>query len=503
MILVFFVAFCLFFVEGIKILDPDFGWQLRNGQTFLTTGIFYKDPYSYTMPSFPVVSHEWFSDVIIALIYGPTGFYGLSAIFTLVFLVPLFFVFYFTLTKEYPKKFISNSILWHTSILIFSIGILFNYYYVRPQVFSWALWSILALVIVSRKRFVKYRFYLPILFFIWANLHGGFGLGIAIVFFLAVYSSVAARKIQIKNFLAAILCLLATFINPFGITLWREVLSTFFSSNVRANVVEWRSIITFGFTFLDFLLFFEAAISTVLIWYFWKKINLELIIINFLLLFIGMSSLKNMPFWMIFNLVLFPQLIYALYKKISKNKISVSRFKKAGVFVFVSSIVLAFSLYYMYMTNVDVSFDFYPKNAVAYLANNLPQGQIFSQHAWGGYLIWQLPQKKVFIDGRMSVWSWNGNKAGETNNALTEYNNIRNEKVNFNDVAKKYNIDTVLWPKASPIQKSLDYRLDELICKHIQLEICKTLKGRVFEKILFDDGWKVIYQDKVAVIYKK
>jgi hypothetical protein len=501
---VFFVVFLLFFNEGLKILDPDFGWQLKNGQVILTSGIFYKDLYSYTMPSFPVVSHEWGVDVLIAVIYQFAQFASLSFFFTLIFLLPTLSLSFFYIAKNYSKKHINASMFWNLSILTLSVGIFFNYFYVRPQVFSWIFWEILVLLFMKLERYNRYKYFLPFVFLFWANLHGGFAIGIFFVFFIAIYSSLFNRKIEWGNFLVAFGCLLATFINPFGITLWREVFSTFFSSNVRTYIQEWRSILSYGFSLIDFLLFFIVSISTVLLFYFRKKINFELIIIYFILLALGASSIKNIPYWIIFNLALSPQLIYLLYEKVSRNKISVERFKKAGKFIFISSIVLSSLFYYFYISYIDVAFRFYPEAALSYLNENIPKGQIFSEYGWGGYLIWKLPQKKVFIDGRMGVWNWKGNKSNETNNAFDVYNNILTEKINFNDVAKKYNIDTVLWARETDSRsQSLGYRLDMVTCRYVWLPNCKDLNIRLFSQILKSDGWKEVYSDKESVIYKR
>ena len=42
----------------------------------------------------------------------------------------------------------------------------------------------------------------------------------------------------------------------------------------------------------------------------------------------------------------------------------------------------------------------YPVEAAAFIESANLQGKMFNQHGWGGYLLWRLPQRKVFIDGR-------------------------------------------------------------------------------------------------------
>jgi hypothetical protein len=50
----------------------------------------------------------------------------------------------------------------------------------------------------------------------------------------------------------------------------------------------------------------------------------------------------------------------------------------------------------------------YPEGAVAYMKANKVQGRIFHDYVWGGYLIWKIPELKVFIDGRQYQYAPNG-----------------------------------------------------------------------------------------------
>jgi hypothetical protein len=46
----------------------------------------------------------------------------------------------------------------------------------------------------------------------------------------------------------------------------------------------------------------------------------------------------------------------------------------------------------------------YPYGAVQYMKSKDLHGKLYNEYNWGGYLIWQYPQEKVFIDGRMAIW---------------------------------------------------------------------------------------------------
>src|SRR3989344_8844483 len=77
------LTFLIYFLKAKIFLDPDFGWSLRLGELILKSGIPNKDPFSYTMPSYPYVDYEWLTHVTMAKLYSLSGYTGLALIFTL------------------------------------------------------------------------------------------------------------------------------------------------------------------------------------------------------------------------------------------------------------------------------------------------------------------------------------------------------------------------------------------------------------------------------------
>ena len=64
----------------------------------------------------------------------------------------------------------------------------------------------------------------------------------------------------------------------------------------------------------------------------------------------------------------------------------------------------------------------YPLGAVKYLHENPIEGNMFNEYNWGGFLIWQYPEKKVFIDGRMPSWKMGDQKIFEEFNQIANFN---------------------------------------------------------------------------------
>ena len=58
--------------------DPDMWWHLKVGQDILA-GIFpYHDIYTWSMPGYAWVDHEWLTEVLMYIIQHATGLIGLD-----------------------------------------------------------------------------------------------------------------------------------------------------------------------------------------------------------------------------------------------------------------------------------------------------------------------------------------------------------------------------------------------------------------------------------------
>jgi hypothetical protein len=88
----------------------------------------------------------------------------------------------------------------------------------------------------------------------------------------------------------------------------------------------------------------------------------------------------------------------------------------------------------------------YPERAIAYMQANGIHGKLFHEWVWGGYLIWYMPQVKVFIDGREYPYV----PTGVVNDYMAATFGQSSQAV-----LDKYGIEYVLMPIESPMAKSL------------------------------------------------
>lgn len=484
------LAITLSFIKSFLFLDPDFGWHLRMGEIISFSRIPKTDPFSYSMPSFSFVDHEWLTNLLIYQLNTHLGFISL-VIFYLIILFLCFVIIF-------RNKSVSKFRYFFFSLIVLAYGSIFPFFAVRPQVFSWLMLSILLAVLFNEKLHKKYFIWMPLFVLFWSNFHGSFATSIVTIGIFVVIKSLRLRKFLLRETIILFLCLIVTLFNPYKSGLWGEVWMQISDSALRFRIIEWKP--SLFEPIMPYLIYISLAY---LVFVFRKKIVLEKKVIFLFFLLQSLSSLRHIPLFIVASTPVYLEIANLLYKKIEKIKYAKQRFQKAGKIFFVISLIavliqVSFSIRSAYYLQEH---KYYPMEAVFYLKNNLPDNNLFSVYSWGGYLIWKLPEKKLFIDGRMPSWRWNANIAEESNNAMEDYINILNGKTDYKIEFEKYNIDTVLWMKNETIQEKTK-TLDDYFAKYLSIFGIKKNDFDLFEKLI-EDGWKVAYEDDVSVIYQK
>lgn len=500
-----FLVFVLFWTKGTVSLDPDFGYRLRTGGLVLTQGIPRTDPYSYTMPSFPYVEHAWLTGLSWALLYPTIGEVGLAAISTALALSALIFSVCRAKIDLTSKEFSflvrpGGRDLWYFGSFPFllAIAVVLSFSGVRAQVVSWLAMSILLLVSLNSSIWRRWRKLLPVFFLLWTNLHGSFAAGIIVLFFVVLVRAFRKKKLEAVDLIIALLSLMGTFINPYGIGAWREVWLSVSDTSLRWKISEWVPAIFMA----DLSMAALITLSAVLILRYRKKFYLEELGLYFAFLLQALSSRRHLPLWVIVVLPMIIKALGYLYQETKEIKKAVPRYKKVLAYAWIGSFAILIFQSTLSLRGAFLLSEtrFYPKDAVSFLRENMPKGQMFSEYGWGGYLIWRLPEKRVFIDGRMPSWRWGQNPPGETGAAFDDYNSLLQGEIDYKLVFNKYGVDTVLWPVSGPptFYDILQNKVDEFLVR-----FGKEKSDFIFLEQLSKDGWKKVYGDSVSLIYKK
>lgn len=440
-IITYAVVFILFFVISFMSLDPDFGWHLAAGNYFLHHGFPATDIFTYTASDFPWVSHEWLNDVLVYCVYMVGGFPLLSVVFALLWTGAIWLV-----SRKLPTALILIAVL---ALLPF-VGI---------RALTWSVLFLAVLIVLVKFKNGKYTLLLPLLFLLWANLHGSFVIGFAYL----GYQAFVARSLRLV--IVGLLSVAITFINPYGYRLYEEILSTIMDPSLTARISEWQS---FGTV--------PTAVPYVMVWFgvtaygmrhTWKKWRTYLRL-DILFFIASISHLRQLPLFIIISLPFTAQGIADIAAMIPKQLDRPRRRFIAGVAILFAAISVTCGV----MAYHDSSLQreaLYPTRAVAYLQQHPCSGNLYNSYNYGGYLIWKLPSQKVYIDGRMPSWSHQGQKYMDDYFKFSDDSNYRNDQI------AKYSIACAIVVDAN--QGLID-----------------ALKG---------DGWRIAVQDDYSTLLLK
>ncbi len=501
-IVMFFLL--IFAVVGWKYLDPDFGWRLKTGEYILQYGIPGTDTYSYTMPSFPWVDHAWSQDVVIYLTYVHLGkflqsfIWGVFALLSLSIVSNIFSKLSSVNVRllSFRKKVLLNtkSHIANVFVILGFLAIL-HYFGIRVQVVTWLFFAGIVYVLFTKDLWNKYRKFIPVYFFVWANLHGGFASGLVAISIFLFFRMVRIRKVDFGDLMIIFLSLLITLINPYGTGLWREVWSSISDSQLRWRIQEWQPFILRPSWPVSFLM----SLSGIFIFIYRRKFKLEELALYVLFFFQAMLSTRHVPLWTLITIPLGTRSIYYLYEESLTYKHGKKRFILFYKILWLI-VALIFSGEILYSSYAVVKVEegsYYPQKAVRFLKENELSGRMMSTYGWGGYLIWKYPDKQVYIDGRMPSWRWEANIPDETNSAADDFFTLLEGEGDLQQELEKYNIQTVLWESEG--KKSFWLVLGEMIRNAFGVE---NKEQYSVNKELEELGWEKIYEDETAVIYR-
>lgn len=372
-IVAFMVLLVVFTAIALQRLDPDFGWHLQAGNYIRAHGIPAHDIYTYTAQSFRWINHEWGNDVILSLIYGWGGYNLVSVFYGVIWSLAL-------LVAGAGAR---------VTVLLAAATAVLPYAGVRPL--GWTVLFFAITLQILRSSQYKKRWWLPLLFVIWANIHAGFiaGLGLIVYFVL--------KERRSKTLALLVICALATLCNTYGLRIYEEVIRTIFDPAIHHQIREWAY-----FTVLPGSWFF-IVVWTVGFCTFDRTDKRRWLGTTPLLFVTALSATRNLPLFVVSGTKELDGYVTKIAAAIPRP---LDRSRKIVLSLLIAGLAggLVYSLhlgYNSWSTNREAN---YPTQAVAYLQHHRCDGNLFNSYNYGGYLIWKVPGQLVYIDGRMPTW---------------------------------------------------------------------------------------------------
>lgn len=216
-------------LAGHASADPDLWGHLRFGlDTIAGAGLTSVDPYSFTQ-DVPWINHEWLSEVVFALAYRTAGVAGLLVLkLALVVL---------TAGCLWPiaRRAQPSTRWWLLAMSLFALAPTLGTF--RPQLWTVLAVALLANVLVERRS----PLWLVVMFPIWANLHGGWIVGVGLAGLWSLGQVLDASDIRAARPVggALVVAIVATLLNPYGWRLWAFLLATV---GMSRPITEWRPV---------------------------------------------------------------------------------------------------------------------------------------------------------------------------------------------------------------------------------------------------------------------
>lgn len=379
--------------------DNDLWGHVFFGRTILATRMIPRvDTLAYTTAGRPWVDHEWLSQVVMGVLYGSIGPAGLViakfAVAASAFALVL---------ARLCRRATEPTIRGITGL--FAIAAMARGFGIRPQVLTYLLVALLLLLLDDYQRGRRGVLWcLPAVFLLWANLHGGFVLGLSILGLFACADLLGQNRSP-RPWFVLLASAAVTALNPYGprllLYVWNEL--------GRAHPIsEWQRA-TFGAEHLAFFGMLVLFLASLPFARDWRRHGWEVL----LTLGIGLLAVRHQRHTPVFALCvaapLASQLENARQWVAQRSAVSFSSASRrllgaAVIALAVTQLWLTAMHYRHYGAQIFFNPMEYPVVAVRAMQQSGARGNIAVPLDWGEYVLWFLaPQVKVSLDGRFAT----------------------------------------------------------------------------------------------------
>jgi hypothetical protein len=462
-------------------LDTDFWWHLKDGQYIVLHHVVpARDFMSYTLVGHSWTDHEWLAEVWLYGLYRLAGLWGPIAFFALVICATFFLVYRQMMARGLNRvlslflvaaAFMASSASWGPRIQMLTLFFLAAYMLILHR--------------FGETRDRRWLLALPGLMLIWANVHGGFALGLVVIVVTlagewlnrATRHAGSWNSADLKALLYALLGTAAvTMVNPNG---FRQLLYplTFVLPNAYTNLIEESASPNFH---MPVMMLFEILLLVLVTAFFIGRPRLNWTHLFLVLAFthLALSQVRNVAVWAVVITPLVAVYIQAAlpalrgqFPRLNYQSRPVNgRLGPLVNLVLLALIVVAYVLESTHFVNAQTlrsaETDQYPKAAIAYMRSHDLPAHVFASYSWGGYLLWNLfPRYRDYMDSRADTLF---------NNAiLRDYLTIYAGKPGWESVLRHRSVDVVLVERTAPLAQLL----------------------------AIDPAWKRDFQDAISALY--
>jgi hypothetical protein len=465
-------------------VDTDTWWHLRSGQWILENrAVPQEDPFSYTRLGEKWQYPGWIVQVPMYLIYEAFGPGGLN----------LWTAGMVSLTFAFLWRTLQGGEFLRAFVLILAAATSGVYWAARPYMVTFLLAAVYLWILEDHRWGRADRLgWLPVLMILWANSHGGFAVGFLLwgVYFVGTFDRLNVGTLerlnvqtvwnhiinQRKLLLVGLLMVVAVAINPSGPVMLLYPFKTVSIGSLREYIQEWQSPDFHSLQVQPFLWLLILTLGA--LGFSRRRASLTD--------FLSLAGFAYMAFLAGRNIALFALVAPLVLTRHLDPLISLwarrlgVRYAPArgvpptrvqrilnGLILGVLLLAVAGKAILIFPVEVNQAHfdDILPVQAVAYIKVAKPPGRLFNTYNWGGYLLWDLPDYPVFIDGRTDLYN---------DEVINTWLQVIRAEEGWQEVLEKWKI--------------------ELILMEPNLPLASQLPG---------NGWQAVYEDGLAVVYQR
>jgi hypothetical protein len=405
---------------GLPTGDPDTYWHLASGQWMLDhRAILRTDIFSSTVAGEPYSVGEWLGEVLLALVFGTGQWAGLAIFRAVLVAIAGFYLARLARRGGAP---LAAALL----VVIWALVISKTRWTDRPAIFTFVLFPIvLDLLYSARAGSRRALIAIPPLILLWANLHGGYAVGIALVLAFTV-EALVRRRPDIGPFaLTLTACVALSFLDPetFGVgSAAAHALAPprFISEEAPPDVLEASGLVFAAFVLATFGVALLCGGGL-----------LDLLLLA-PLLWLGLSAQRHLLFFVFASTPFIATGAARLYARL-RPQARPLRPLPAPAAAALAALLCVGALASAIGVPTLPDEHAYPTGAVEALRTG--SGTLLNEYDWGGFLIYRVPERTVFIDGRLFPFY---------PAVLRDYRDATELRPNWKDVLAKYDVREAL-----------------------------------------------------------
>jgi hypothetical protein len=441
-----------------RLSDNSFFWHLRTGELILDSGVPHHDPFSYTAHGTPWVAQSWLAELLYGVLDRVGGPFAVRLLGGLVGVAISVLVFRLALRLAgEPGR--------AALLSIAALAPLYTLWSVRPLVIGVLFLVVLLWMVEVPESWVGRRplLALPVLFWLWANVHGSFALGFAYLGLHVTGQWLCGRRPwegrERTLVIGTLVAFAVTFANPYGIDLVAFPIDLLSRGEVLRDVVEWSSPSFATIRGQAFALWVMVFALVVLRGRRGVTRRDLLVAIPFVLL--GFWALRNI---VVAPLVGLPIAARLVARQPALRRESISPHIGRTIAGLIGLIIVAVGI--RAATWPDFRLSLNPVRALHSLEEEGLLGRkLLTDDSDSGYVILRYwPEQKVFLDDRFDMYPV------ET---IEDFSTVSNVERGWPRVLEKHDVEVVIWERSRPLARAM--RLQ--------------------------DGWHVVYRDATWITF--